>query len=167
MSSPNSPATNAVTAGMRKMMPTNRPSAATMARIQNRMASGMWAEGPIVPSSQASPPPASQAIRRCSAMPTTISSTAASPMDFNSTVRNGGDAIWDKALAAASSIVYGSLDPRSLMLSSRPSEARAGSMNTGAAMAGAGVVVNRSEGGGYGSRPALAWRAGAPLAWPG
>ena len=38
-------------------------------------------------------------------MPSSTTSASASPTDFSSTVRNGGENIWDSALMAASSIV--------------------------------------------------------------
>ena len=47
---------------------------------------------------------ASQASTRCSPMPSMISSRIASPIDFSSTVRNGGVNIWPRALKASSNM---------------------------------------------------------------
>src|SRR5262249_23255799 len=55
------------------------------------------------------PLPAPQAIRRCTVIPITISRTAAAPMDFRSTERNGGENICSRALNAASSIMHSPL----------------------------------------------------------
>ena len=105
------------------MMP--RPAATAM--IQARTASGACALAPRMLSAQSAPTVASQASARCRPTPMSTIRTSASPADFNSTARNGGENIWESALMAASSIgVLGSCvgvpaaQPRDLPTPSAP-----------------------------------------------
>ena len=101
-SSPSSP----VTAGIRKIEPTTMPSAAAIERIHASTVSGVVVVRPKVVSDPASgrfrrTRPAGDAARS----PQQRSAAARSPADFSSTVRNGGENIWESALMAASSML--------------------------------------------------------------
>ena len=105
MSSTKKLATSAVTAGIRKTEPTMMPSPAAIDSIQARIVSGMCALVPSTLSAQFSPVSANQTRTRCRPKPISAISTSASPTDFSSTARNGGENIWVSALTAASSIM--------------------------------------------------------------
>src|SRR3954471_20551132 len=104
MSSAKKLATSAVTAGIKNTEPTITPRPTVTEMIQASTASGVL----VTPSefcAQASPSAAAQIRARYRPNPISTISRRASPIDFSSTVRNGGENIWDKALTAASSIV--------------------------------------------------------------
>ena len=93
MSSTKKLPTSAVTAGIRKIDPTMIPRPAATEITQARIDSGAWALAPNMLSAQFAPPVASQTSSRCSPIPMTTIRASASPEDFNSTARNGGENI--------------------------------------------------------------------------
>ena len=104
MSSTKKLATSAVTAGIRKTEPTMMPSAGDERDDPGEHRSGSagrrrtWSRPSFRPARE----PDQQAMQPD---PGSTISSRASPIDFSSTARNGGENIWDKAWAAASSIM--------------------------------------------------------------
>src|SRR6266702_3509209 len=104
------------------------PTVAAKDSSQASTLTGILVVKPSVCSAQPWATPASHTSTRLRPMPTTMIRTAASPIDFHSTVRNGRVNIWASALNAASSIgaISGAISNRSAEVRGRAAQHKGG-----------------------------------------